>query len=272
MRPTAAVPPAAATPSAHGLLPALSGLPGIGLDQLVDLAGLQTRVDRKYLVSFPVLAAMLGQIAGSAAALDIDGRRIFGYSSVYFDTADLLCFRDHRQGRRRRFKVRTRSYLDSGDCLLEVKAVGPRGQTIKRRTAHRPQDAGRLTASGRNFAAEILDRHPAVPALLPSVVTDYRRLTLLDRRSGSRVTVDLGLRFAGAAGPAGSVAAPADTVVVETKSPDRPGSADRALHLLGAHPVSVSKYCIGVALLHPQIPANRWHRILRRHFDTEPER
>jgi hypothetical protein len=36
--------------------------------------------------------------------------------------------------------------------------------------------------------------------------------------------------------------------------------------------VSVSKYCIGIALLHPAIPANPWHRVLRRHFDARIER
>jgi hypothetical protein len=31
-------------------------------------------------------------------------------------------------------------------------------------------------------------------------------------------------------------------------------------------PVSVSKYCVGVALLHPEVPANPWQRMLRRNF------
>jgi hypothetical protein len=247
----------------HGLPLALTAMPGIGLDDLVDRAALQTRLDRKYLVTVPVLHAMLAETAGSTAALDIDGRRIFDYSSVYFDTADLLCFREHRQGRRRRFKVRTRCYLNSGDCLLEVKAVGPRDQTIKRRMDYRTQDAARLSPAGRAFAADILAQHPAVPALRPTVRTDYRRVTLLDRRTDSRVTVDVDLRFLGAGS---SVAAPASTVVVETKSAGAPGVADLALRRLGVRPVSVSQYCLGVALLHPVLPANRWHRVLRRHF------
>jgi hypothetical protein len=263
----------AAVPVALRALPDLMRLPAIALPDLTQRAALQTRVDRKYLVTTATLAAMMDEIAGSTAALDIDGRRVFGYSSVYFDTDDLLCFREHRQGRRRRFKVRTRSYLDSGDCLLEVKAVGLRGRTVKSRTDHPPAAAGTLTTEGLTFVADALDHHPAVPALRPSVVTDYHRITLLDRESGSRVTIDLGLRFTGSGDTAGSVvAAPQDTVVVETKSAARPGRADRALQRLGARPQSVSKYCVGVALLHPELPANRWHRVLRRHFGAEPGR
>src|SRR5699024_1249939 len=47
---------------------ALCTLPGIDLDELVGRAALQTRVDRKYLVTTPVLAAMLDALARTAAA------------------------------------------------------------------------------------------------------------------------------------------------------------------------------------------------------------
>ena len=251
------------------LLPWLVPLPGVTLDEVIERAALQTRVDRKYLVTLPELAAVLGELAGTAAALDIHGRRMFGYSSTYFDTDDLLCFREHRQGRRRRFKVRIRTYVDSGDCVLEVKLDAPRGQTVKHRLDYPPADARRLTEQGRDFVARALDGHPAAGRLRPVLSTDYRRPTLLDRLAGSRVTVDVGLRFSG---PQGVLAAPARTIVVESKSPGHPGAADVALSRLGVRPVTVSKYCIGIALLHPAIPANPWHGVLRRHFDARIER
>jgi hypothetical protein len=31
--------------------------------------------------------------------------------------------------------------------------------------------------------------------------------------------------------------------------------------------VAVSKFCVGMAALDPTLPANKWNRILRRHFD-----
>lgn len=242
---------------------ALRTLAAVGLDELVGRAALQTRVDRKYLVPTGTLVALLGEISSVASVLDIDGRRRHRYSSVYFDTPDLLCFREHRQGRRRRFKVRSRSYLDSGECLLEVKTVGPRDATVKRRMDYRPSQAAQLTDTGLAFVADALQHHSAVPVLQPSLVTDYHRTTLLDRAAGSRLTIDTGLHFTA---PHRSVAAPPDTVVIETKSPGAPGRADRVLCHLGARPVSVSKYCAGIALLHPELSANRWYRVLRQHF------
>ena len=33
----------------------------------------------------------------------------------------------------------------------------------------------------------------------------------------------------------------------------------------------MSKYCIGVALLHPEMAANKWNRLLVRHFGWQRE-
>ena len=62
-------------------------------------------------------------------------------------------------------------------------------------------------------------------------------------------------------------------VLVETKLPGRHGDADIALRSLGLRPVEMSKYCVAVALLHPGIRRNPWHRTLQRYFaDATHER
>jgi hypothetical protein len=35
---------------------------------------------------------------------------------------------------------------------------------------------------------------------------------------------------------------------------------------MGVRPISISKYCVAVALLHRDLAANRWNRTLRTHF------
>ena len=42
------------------------------------------------------------------------------------------------------------------------------------------------------------------------------------------------------------------------------------LRELGVRPASVSKYCVGVAALHPELPSNPWHQTLRRYFEPLP--
>ncbi len=241
----------------------------VSLDEVMQVAGLQTRVDKKYLLTAEQFAAMAGELAGRFRSLEIDGRRLFRYESAYFDTPDLALFRAHQQGRRRRYKARTRSYLDSGECLFEVKREGRRKETVKHRMAHPLEQRHRMTGEARDFLEGVLlaDYDLRPPELVPSVTTRYARTTLVDLREGARLTCDVDLECVqgdrGVWGP--------DRVLVESKSTGS-GFADRVLAARGIRPVSVSKYCVGIALLHPWLPANRWNRILRREFGWRPER
>lgn len=240
----------------------LAQLPSIGLASLVERAELQTRVDRKYVIRTSVLAALLYQLSDSTAVLQIDGRRHFGYQSVYFDTADVRCFRDHQQGKRRRFKVRTRTYVDSDETMFEVKSVGSRGETVKSRLPYEVADAHRWTNAARDFTSKILGDADIAAQLRPTLTTTYRRATLFD--GAARITIDAGLAFQMV--PGIDYRAPEDTVIVETKSAHGRSLADTVLRQMGARPESVSKYCVGVALFHPHLPASRWRRTIRRSF------
>ena len=80
--------------------------------------------------------------------LEIDGRRSFGYESVYFDTPQLSTYRAHLQRRRQRFKARTRTYTDSGLCMFEVKLTGARGETVKQRVPYPTEHRAELTERG----------------------------------------------------------------------------------------------------------------------------
>ncbi len=128
----------------------------------MELAELQTRVDRKYFVPADVFRRMIAELAGEMRVLDIDGKRTFGYESVYFDTPDLSTYRAHVQRRRLRFKARTRTYLDSGLCMFEVKLTGARGETVKERVPHPEQYRAELTEDALDAPA-----HHAVPGLPP---------------------------------------------------------------------------------------------------------
>jgi len=131
-------------------------LASTSLAELNSAAGLLTRVDRKYLVPLERAQELVGGLTSEARVLDIDGRRRFSYASTYFDTPGLEAFMLAARKRRRRFKVRTRTYLDTGLCFLEVKTRGARGTTVKRRMGYHPDDASRLTGPGRSFVAVCL--------------------------------------------------------------------------------------------------------------------
>ncbi len=241
----------------------------VGLGEVLAEAGLQTRIDKKFLLNRGDLAVFLDRLGTNFKVLEIAGLRTFNYSSTYFDTADLEQFRAHRQGRRRRYKVRTRTYLDSGQCMFEAKLKGARGETNKHRIPHPPGERARMNEDAEGFLGTLLDEHygVALPELTPVMTIDYRRGTLVNPASHERVTLDVGLQFYSSTG---TVAGP-ELAVLETKSVDGRGAADQVLAEMGIRAVSMSKYCVGIALLHPALPANRWNRVLRESFGWRRE-
>ncbi len=235
----------------------------LSLDEVLAVADLQTRTDRKYLVPPEVFDRLVGELGAGLGVLEMEGTRRFRYESVYFDTPAFDSYLGAAHSRRRRFKVRTRGYLDSGDCMLEVKTRSGRGETVKIRM---PYDL-RRRSSLDEAALDFVRTHAHLPAgatLAPVLTTAYSRTTLVELTSGGRLTCDAGLVCST---PAGASVALGEELLVETKSAGRPTAADRLLWRAGFRPIAVSKFCVGMAALDPALPANKWNRILRWHFD-----
>lgn len=242
----------------------LDRLTPISLDETNDLAALQTRVDRKYIVAAETLADLLDVLSAEIRVLDVGGERTCAYRSVYFDSADLVLYRAAVQGRRQRCKVRSRQYGEAGPCFLEIKTRGRRGRSVKDRMPYDPADRHVLTPEAHRF---IEDRAPWLDtdALRPALISAYRRSTLVVPSDRSRVTFDRGLRCRTVEGDSATL----DAVIVETKTSDVPSSADRWLWDHHIRPVKISKFGTGLAVLRPELPGNKWHRTIRRHW-TEP--
>lgn len=230
----------------------------ISLDELAATAALLTRVDRKYLLTPRELERVLDRLPADARALEIDGRRAIGYTSTYLDTPELGAFHAAAHGRRQRWKVRTRSYA-TGGSFLEVKTRRG-GRTVKERTDWRGDV---LDAAGRGFVDGSLAASGIAldgASLDATLVTAYRRSTLLLPRDNTRATVDADLTFHRPCG--GPVLTLGERVILETKSGRAPSELDRILWRLGLRPRRLSKYAAGLAAQHPALPHNRWHRIL----------
>lgn len=243
----------------EALIDHASGMRAIALGDLDDRVELLTRNDRKYLVTPERLGPVLDRLDGSLHVLDIDGRRHFAYESVYFDTPDLNSFLGAARGTRRRFKVRTRTYLDSGRCFLEVKVRSGRGQTVKLRIDHPADLRDHLTDDALAFVAEHVTTLRSVHDLRPTLTTRYMRTTLVG--DAFRATVDTDVRCTRHDGAAVALAG---ITIVETKSSGRPSDVDRALWACGTRPISCSKFALGLVALDPTLPRNKWHVLLDR--------
>ncbi|WP_307815648.1 polyphosphate polymerase domain-containing protein [Streptomyces sp. 7-21] len=253
---------ATASPS---LGPALAELPPTSLKELVARASLQTRVDRKYLLPVSDVRTLLTLLPPTTRVLEIDGARDFAYRSLYFDTPDLLAYRMAAYRRPRRFKLRTRVYESSGECWLEVKVRGRRGDTVKHRLPYSLSDHTTL-APGRSFVdATLTDSRVVASRGLTfawTMTTHYRRTTLHLPETDSRVTIDLGLTWYDGER---ALCLP-DTAVVETKTSGGICLVDRLLWRSRYRPCRMSKYTTGLAALRPHLPATPWRRTLRRYM------
>ena len=235
----------------------------ISLSEMSAVA-LQDRVDTKFMLREEQLYDALSLLTQRYHVLDIRGVRLNQYRTLYFDTADFALFQQHHAGRRDRYKVRTRSYVDSALSFLEVKHKVRQNRTVKNRIA----TPGLLTEVTPEADAFLNDYLPFDPeALEPKLWDEYTRITLVSKHDCERLTLDLRLRFSGyedsfAAGRA--VALPG-VAIAEVK---RDGFGRRSdfvarMRELGVRPTGFSKYCAGVAMLFEEVKHNNFKPKMR---------
>jgi VTC domain len=231
----------------------------VSLDDIAGAAPLLTRIDHKYVMPLSDLGDVLKKLY--LPVLEIEGQRVFQYESIYFDTPDWTTYLASERRRPKRLKVRTRTYLDSGVCMLELKSKGYRDQTVKERIDYDINDRATLTPDGRAFLTERAAglAHESLRAVL---TTSYRRSSFADVAIGARVTIDTDLVCEDAMGR--RVGMPG-YAIVETKSLTGSCPTDRMLWRAGFRPDSISKFGLGVAALHSDLPRNKWHRPVHRY-------
>lgn len=234
--------------------PGLESFAPLSLSEL-DSEGLLARHDTKYAFHESVLDDMLQCLTPWCRVLDINGRRTFGYDSLYLDTPDRYLYRCHHQGHIRRTKVRWRVYRDSGRCFFEVKRKESSDMTVKTRLEDPlgPQ----ATLSVRHRA--LLGTQILLP-LSPVMWVRYDRITFLAHDRSAKVTIDTNLEFINddsARTFPGLVIAEMKTHAVRPRGP--------IAELLGRHhvrPMSFSKYCVGLAAIEP-VPSQFMRPVIR---------
>jgi len=235
----------------------VAGLVPIELAEVQARVALAERLDRKYIVDWSSLSALVAALSETHAVLEIDGHRAFHYVTDYFDSAELACYHAHVQHRRRRFKARIREYTDSGYRRTEVKLRGRRGVTVKHWT---DEEADLETFARATIAREYRQE---VGDLVQTIRVCFQRITLVNRGAAERITIDFDLRFEGE--PHWQAELLPDYAIVETKAEAGLARADLVLRRLRVRPVSISKYVTGMGLLSEHVP-NELRPLVRRHF------
>lgn len=238
-------------------------LESISLDEVNSLASLQTRTDRKYLLAPAQAAGLLGwwheEHADELRVVEHAGVRGSNYASCYFDTPELLCYKMALQKARRRFKVRSRTYVDSDLTFMEVKLKSRLG-TDKYRMLCSDDQVLPQVAPTSDFVRGHIPVETPLEAFAPSLSINYVRTTLVGvgntDEAAFRVTFDQRLTWAAN----GKQIRANPSFIVETKTEGHPSVVDRKLWESGIRPMPVSKYAVGMALLNPALPRQRWNR------------
>lgn len=240
----------------------LQALQPIILEEM-DSIKLMNRIDTKYLTTENVLLQILS--AASAAGYRVlvtKESRISPYDSIYYDTAGLKMFYDHHNRRLVRQKVRTRTYMSSGDAFLEIKRKNNKGRTKKKRIGIPAGELMDFRADVR--ACEYLASHSWFTAedLSPSVETLFQRITLANRALTERITIDTMLHFKNFR--TGKETSLQDAVIIELKQDGRASSLMKTILLdLRVKPLRVSKYCIALSLTDPLAKTGRFKEKVR---------
>ena len=251
----------------------LEELSSISLDVLTSQAELLHRFDTKYLIHVNQLPELYTTLADRMSVLEHEGLRCAPYTTRYFDTPNLRTYHDHLKGRRKRFKVRTRYYQTPNDGFLEVKIKKPRGQTLKVRW---PYDVSSLASELGGSEISLINatlRDSFISEidepLIRTLDTTFSRTTLFDTSSLERVTIDTQLvatlcsNTDHNAGETPSIDLGQHCAIIEIKSPTKVGDTHRIFTHLGIHQTSISKYCVGLSALRPDLINAPWREALR---------
>lgn len=225
----------------------------------INKANLMQRVDTKYLLPIGDLKLLLSFLALSYSVLEIDNTRVFSYQSTYYDTSGLEFYRMHHNGKKNRYKIRLRRYVDSGDQYVEVKHKTNKSVTYKERIQFNSNHGNRR----RINELVSIPFGASRPPLFKSLVSSYSRIALADENKGERLTLDFNLSFKDPKRNRSEQSHQVFIAEVKRGNMKLPSVFSDVMDMFRQKPISFSKYCIGCALIHPnRIKTNRFKPIL----------
>jgi len=234
----------------------LENFSSVGLKDL-DSVKLMNRVDQKFILTDNQLDQLLPELAKHYSVLEISGKRIFSYDSLYFDTPALDFYRDHHNGKPNRVKVRRRSYIDTATGFFEIKRKVKGYRTEKYRVKS-PFAAPEIASEQNLLRTYQLD----TLSIEPSMNVRYKRITLTGMHLNERITIDTQLEFEHAQ----RIEQLKGLVIIEVKQEQikRESQAIQLLRKQQYRPFGISKYALGIVLLNISTKTNAFkHKVAK---------
>jgi hypothetical protein len=223
----------------------------------LDKVKLMNRTDQKFCLHISQLSVVLEAINSEYSILEIDDEIVFKYDNTYFDTPDNKMFISHQNGKRNRYKIRIRKYVQTDINFLEIKLKNNKGRTIKQRIT-RPTFDSNFTRDEIAFIGQASTL--TGEQLQPKIRSFFNRFTLVDNNFTERVTIDLAPGFKNHE----KEITLNNLVIIEVKQSKeaKPALITQVLKNNKISRQGFSKYCIGRSLLEDKIKKNNFKPLL----------
>ncbi len=218
----------------------------------MDHVKLLNRIDTKFVIHEDQLQEYMAELASKYYLLVINGESLHPYETLYFDTPAFNLYKMHHNGRRNRYKLRCRKYVNSGISFFEIKSKTNTSRTIKNRL----QIENIPEILNETLNQYISEHTPGdFQNFIPALRVFFDRMTLVNKKGHERLTFDLNLRYISN----GREKKIEKIVIVEVKQEKY--SLSPFMELMKMHRQAqnfVSKYCLGITCLNKELKMNRF--------------
>jgi len=215
------------------------------------------RRDRKFPCHINKMAEVIEGLQNHYDLITPNDDSISAIGTLYFDTPDYDFFQDHHRGKGNRLKVRFRKYPDTKTSFLEVKKKSIKGLTLKERVLS-PFHSNVISQEMRSFLEE--NGIESSSQLEPVLEVNYRRFSFISKDRVERFSIDFEVEFSNTIGNGNF----GDLAVIEVKQPSlKTTPIIKKLRENHIREASLSKYCLSLATLIPELKSNRFKPALR---------
>jgi hypothetical protein len=223
----------------------------------MDNVKLMNRTDTKYVFNIRQFEKIMLEIKDYYKVLEVEGKRLSRYETLYYDTALFELYYQHHKGKLNRYKIRHRTYVESDLGFLEVKFKNNKGRTIKTRINKRDVLFA-WEPESEEFLTKTLPFEPQ--KLVPVMWINYIRNTLVNKTGAERLTIDLNLEFI----KDGTTKKFDNLVIAEVKQDKRkPSPFIQVMKKYHIREGSISKYCMGIATTCDDVKKNNFKSKLK---------
>ncbi len=203
--------------------------------------------ESKFILGAKKLKKVLEEIKDTYYVLQIKNQRIFKHTNEYYDTQDYQLYMAYHNGNGTRYLIKNNEIEGVKGQSIEIKYQSNKGEVSKVKQKVKSTDIGEFVQENSPFDPE---------ALTKTLKNKFYRIVLIHKKNKEKITIDLNLKLSN---KKNKIKLPY-VAIVEVKQEKFSLYSDFMLSLRkhNVQRTSLSKYCIGVALLNKDVKKNKF--------------